>query len=226
MVTSKKPSPVEPGPEESGPLEADTVPYPVVDPRGAADTEPLAPSGERSVPTMPASTASPSFVRRHPLAVGITAAALAVVVVSGLTAWGVGAAVASSYETGASVAAAPAASAPPLAAGKGPAAARSVVRGTIDGIEGSTWTITTRSSGKHRVTVDSATLYGTKKAPASASDFAVGSAVLIVEKSKGTGRIAVRVVEAKAGTAKAGSAKAGTTAPVAPAPAAPATPGT
>ncbi|MHC5797344.1 hypothetical protein ACVXZ4_14420 [Lacisediminihabitans sp. FW035] len=221
MVTSKKPSPIEPSPEESGPAQsgpaqsgpadADTLPYPF------ADTQPLAPpvhppAAPGSASFEPAASAPESFVRRHPLAIGITAAALAVVVVSGLTAWGVGTAVASSYETGASAEVAPAVSAPPVAgARKGPAAGRTMVRGTIDGIDGSIWTITTRAGAKHRVTVDSATLYGTKKTPAAASDFAVGSAVLIVEKSAGEVKTAVRVVEAKTGAS---------------APSAPATPST
>ncbi|CAN5476102.1 hypothetical protein BH10ACT4_BH10ACT4_13430 [soil metagenome] len=213
MVTSKKPSPSESSPEENDAAAqpaADTAPF--AESTALADTQPFAyvPHPEATQPlgvTEPRSPAensgasgmtAPSFVKRHPLALGITAAALAVVAVSGLTAWGV-ATVASSYGTEASAAVAPAAPAPVDGARTGLPAARTMVRGTIHGIDGSTWTITTRAGATQRVTVDSATVYGTKKVPASVSDFAVGTVVLIVEKSAGEGRTAVRVVEAKAG---------------------------
>jgi len=196
MVTSKKPSPGA-SDDESRDREADTG--------STAPTQPFpydppfytAPVPEtQSLPSADP-VAVPSFVRRHPVAMGITAAALAVVVLSGLTAWGVGTAVASSYEAGASAAVAPATSAPRVAGKKGLAAGRTMVRGTIDEISGSTWTITSRAGATQRVTIGKETLYGSEKVPASASDFAVGSAVLIVEKTAGDVRTAVQVVAAK-----------------------------
>jgi hypothetical protein len=149
--------------------------------------------------------AAPSFVTRHPfvtrhrLGVTIGAAAVAVVLVSGLTAWGVGAAVAASYESATSATTAPVASAPPTSASRPNATRPTVVRGTIDSISGSTWTITTVAGATKQVTIGAATRYGTKKAPASASDFTVGTPVLVAARPSGTREIAVRVIMAKRG---------------------------
>jgi hypothetical protein len=134
--------------------------------------------------------AATSFARRHPLGLGIAGAAIAVVLVSGLTAWGVGTTVAASYSSAASAAASP--PAPGGAAAGKKAAARPlagtrviVIRGTIQSISGATWIVATRAGAIDTVTVDAATRYGTKKSPAAASDFAVGSAVIILEKRAG-----------------------------------------
>ena len=195
MITSKNSSPSESDPSESGPALPDSAQYPFTEPPGFTETQPL-PSGERPVTL----GAMPSFVSRHPLTVGIIAATLAVVVVSALTAWGVGTAVATSYEAAASTAVAPAASAPPSSAARKAAKARGTsVRGTIQSIAGSTWTITTRAGATQKFTVGSATHYGTEKAPVSASAFSVGTPVVVMEKSGGNGETAVRVVELKLG---------------------------
>jgi hypothetical protein len=173
MVTSKNSSPDESAPSESTPAE--------------------------SRAEQPAAAAS--FVNRHRRGVAIAAAAVAVVVVSGLTAWGVGTAVASSYESSVSATVPSVASAPPTpAAGKRATARGAVIRGTIESISGSTWTIRTAIGAMKQVTVDSATRYGTKKVPAVASDFVVGTRVLVSERSRGGGEVAVRVVMAKQGT--------------------------
>ncbi len=167
----------------------------------APDTPaPSEPTPHESAPEQPVVVTS-SFVNRHRTGVAIAAAAVAVVVVSGLTAWGVGTAVASSYETSASASMPPVASAPPTpAAGKRATARTTVVRGTIASISGSTWTITTIAGATKQVTIGSATHYGTKTVPAAASDFTVGTPVFVAERSSGSGEIAVRVVLAKQGT--------------------------
>ena len=73
------------------------------------------------------------------------------------------------------------------------------MRGTIASISGSTWTITTLAGETKQVTIGTATHYGTKKVPAAASDFTVGTPVFVTERSSGTGETAVRVVMAKQG---------------------------
>lgn len=206
MVTSKNPSPSEYDRGEPGGGASGAAAHPFGDTQPLDATQPL----DTTAPFPPADghahgmAEGPSFVRRHPLAVGIIAAALAVVVVSGLTAWGVGTAVAASYDTAASAPVTTAVSVPPaVGARKGATAAHSVVRGTITGIAGSAWTITTRAGATQRVKVSAATAYGSKKVPARASDFAVGTAVVVVEKSDGDAKTAVRVTAAKSGGAAA-----------------------
>ncbi len=199
----------QPFPETTAP--GDTQPFPEA--TALADTQPLAsaqPHPEATQPLGPTERRSPSdssgvsgmtvpsFVGRHPSALGITAAALAVVVVAGLTAWGVGTAVAASYQTVGSAVVAPTASGRPVAGARKPVS-HTVVRGEIAGIAGSSWTITTRAGATQHVTVGSATHYGTPKVPATASDFVVGTAVVVVEKSGDGGKTAVRVVSARAG---------------------------
>ncbi len=190
MATSKNSSPNEPN-SETRPL-AET--QPIFEAQPLSEAPSVGRSGASMTPT--------SFVRRHAIGVGIIAAVLAVVVISGLTAWGVGTAVARSYENAAVASGGRAASAPPAArkpaAGARPnaGAVHAVVRGTIQAISGSTWTIATRAGGTQSITVDATTRYGTQKSPANASDFAVGRTVVVLEKSGGTGKTAVRVVAA------------------------------
>jgi hypothetical protein len=177
-----------------------------------APTEQL-PVAQRSAPVVEPDPQEPprSFVRRHPVGSGIAAAAILVVLVSGLTAWGVGAAVTASL-TASDAATAPAAPAPATGAGKAAglrarAAGRIAARATITGIDGSTWKVTTRKGVDATVTVDSTTKLGTKRMPATLSSFAVGDTVLIVasEASDSTAGslsgTAIRVVPApKSGT--------------------------
>ncbi|QNE47635.1 hypothetical protein F1C58_12475 [Glaciihabitans sp. INWT7] len=208
MVTSKKPSPNQssPGDNDAPSQPADTAPYPeTID---LADTQPFTSAQPYPEATQPLGVTEPrspgddpgvsgmtarSFLGRHPLALGITAAALAVVVVAGLTAWGVGRAVAASYQTVGSAVVAPTASHRPVA-GARKVAGHTIIRGEIAGIAGSSWTITTRAGATQHVTVGSATHYGTPKVPATASDFVVGTAVVVVEKSSDGSKSAVRVV--------------------------------
>ncbi|MET4704820.1 hypothetical protein ABIB54_002313 [Frigoribacterium sp. UYMn621] len=186
-------------PYTATPALADTQPFSFAQPYPEA-TQPLGVAEPRTPGDNPGVSGMtvPPFLRRHPLALGITAAALAVVVVAGLTAWGVGTAVADSYQTVGSAAVAPTVSHRPVA-GARKVAVHTVVRGEIAGIAGASWTITTRAGATQHVTVGSATQYGTPKAPAAASDFVVSTAVVIVEKTSDGGKSAVRVVAAHAG---------------------------
>jgi hypothetical protein len=148
-----------------------------------------------------------SFVRRHPLGSGIAAALVLIVIVSGLTAWGVGAAVTASL-TSSDAAAQPSAVAPTAGAGtaaglRSRADGKVAARATITSIDGSTWKVTTAKGVDATVTVDTSTKFGTKRMPATSSSFAVGDTVLIVA-TRATGSAvgtlsgtAVRIVAAK-----------------------------
>ena len=86
------------------------------------------------------------------------------------------------------------------------------VAGTITAINGSTWTIQTTQGDPFTVTVGSDTKFGTTKAPAQASDFAVGDRIVATGKRSGTTVEATRVVKRVARTAPS-SGGASTTAP-------------
>lgn len=166
----------------------------------AAPTDTAAPT-ETAAPTVEVPAARPSFVRRHPLALGASAGVIAVVLISGLTAWGVDVALASSTRSG--VAAAPAAPVAPVtpAAPKKNRDGRTLIRGTIATVGASSWAIITRAGKSSTVMIGAATLYGTKKAPGTAGDFVAGDAVVIVVK----GGAAVRVTAAKPGAVHPGA---------------------
>jgi hypothetical protein len=158
----------------------------------------------------------PSIFRRHPLATGITAGAIAVVLVSGLTAWGVGAAVTASLtsSTSSEMPMGTSTTAPttaPVAGGAtgGTAAGRVAFRATIQSMSGDSWTILTKKGKTVTVAVDSSTQFGTKKESATAGSFAVGDSIVVVAM-QGTGGTptASRIVELPAG-AGASSGDAG-----------------
>ena len=86
------------------------------------------------------------------------------------------------------------------------------VTGTITAINGSTWTIQTTQGDPFTVTIGSDTRFGTAKAPAQASDFAVGDRIVATGKRSGTTVEATRVVKRVARTAPS-SGGASTTAP-------------
>ena len=135
----------------------------------------------------------PSFVRRHPIGTGIAAAAVAVVLVSGLTAWGVGAAVTASLTSSTSASSA-------LGSMNATGAGRVMFRGTIASISGSTWTITTRNGRTVEVAISAETQFGTKKAPAAETDFAEGDSVIVIgsrDSASATHGTALRIVAAK-----------------------------
>ncbi|MGZ8178337.1 DUF5666 domain-containing protein [Williamsia sp. SKLECPSW1] len=69
------------------------------------------------------------------------------------------------------------------------------VAGTITAMNGSTWTIQTVQGDPFTVTIGADTKFGTAKAPAQASDFAVGDRIAVSGKRTGTTVDAVRVVK-------------------------------
>lgn len=141
-----------------------------------------------------------SVFRRHPIATGIVAGAIAVVIACGLTAWGVGTAVTASLTSQSAPANAPSTSTPaPNANGiqGGPVAGgRIAFRATIQTIGDSTWTILTKRGQTVSVAVNGSTQFGTKRASESASSFAVGDSVLIVATRANGEATAVRIVNA------------------------------
>jgi phosphopantothenate synthetase len=150
-----------------------------------------------------------SLFRRHPIATGIASGVLTVIVVSGLTAWGVGTAVTSSLTSSQSSpmqmgtptsSPQPDSTAAPQASGN-TTGARVAFRATIQSIDGDSWTILTRHGKTVTVSIDGATKFGTKQAAATASSFAVGDNVIIVAM-RGTGGTptATRVVVAPTGS--------------------------
>lgn len=156
----------------------------------------------------------PSVFRRHPLATGIAVGAIAVVLISGLTAWGVGAAVTASLtsSTTSEMPMGTSTTAPP-AGGTGKATTgRLAFRATIQSMSSESWTILTKKGKTVTVTVDSSTQFGTKKLAETATSFAVGDSVIIVAARGADGNpTATRVVDASAlGTGAGAGADAGT----------------
>jgi hypothetical protein len=133
-----------------------------------------------------------SVLRRHPLATAIAGGAIAVVLVSGLTAWGVGAAVTASLtsstaatpSTGTMAMPTPGPTTTPAAGGKS-ATGRLAFRATIQSMGSDSWTILTKKGKTVTVAIGSTTQYGTKRMTATATSFAVGDNVVIVA-SRGT----------------------------------------
>jgi hypothetical protein len=150
-----------------------------------------------------------SLLRRHPFATGIASGVLAVIVVSGLTAWGVGAAVTSSLTSstgsemhmGAPTSTPQAESTAAPTAGGTTATGRVAFRASIQSMDSDSWTILTKSGQTVTVTVNSATQFGTKKMAATAGSFAVGDNVIIVAMRGTDGTpTATRVVVAPTGS--------------------------
>jgi hypothetical protein len=150
-----------------------------------------------------------SLLRRHPFATGIASGVLAVIVVSGLTAWGVGAAVTSSLtsSTGSEMQMGTPTSSPQAGSTTAPttsgntAAARVAFRATIQSMDADSWTILTKRGQTVTVTIDSTTQFGTKKATATAGSFAVGDNVIIVAMRGADGTpTATRVAVAPTGS--------------------------
>jgi hypothetical protein len=149
----------------------------------------------------------PSIYRRHPLATGIAAGLIAVVLVSGLTAWAVGAAVTASLTSATSTempmgTATPAPTAGSAAGMTGAATTgRLAFRATIQSMDGDSWTILTKKGKTVTVAVDATTQFGTRKTAETAGSFAVGDNVVIVASRGSDGTpIATRVVEAPTGS--------------------------
>ncbi len=68
------------------------------------------------------------------------------------------------------------------------------VRGTITAVTGSSWTLRTAKGVTVTVTVGPGTTYGTKRSPAKASDFTVGTEAAVMGTRQGDNIIAVRVI--------------------------------
>jgi hypothetical protein len=150
-----------------------------------------------------------SLFRRHPLGTAIIGGAVAVVLVSGLTAWGVGAAVTASLTSsnsaempmGATTTAPTTAPGTAPGTGKAKVAGRIAFRATIQSITGDNWTILTKKGKTVTVAVDTTTQFGTKKMTATSGSFAVGDSVIIVATKGATGTpTATRVVAARTGS--------------------------
>ena len=157
------------------------------------DTESTRPL-ERTTPPAPAETFAP--LRRHAAGLAVAAAVLAVVVVAGGTAWGVSAAVAGSQTT----ASAPMPGAKNASHTTGTKSAKHAKHkahgavGTITAIAGDTWTLHAASGATVTVKLSSTTAFGTKKAPSTASSFAVGDKVGALGARSGDSVTATRVV--------------------------------
>ncbi|HEY1531226.1 MAG TPA: DUF5666 domain-containing protein [Galbitalea sp.] len=119
------------------------------------------------------------------------------VLVSGLTAWGVGEAVTASLTSSTSSEMPMGTPTTAPATGGKTAVGRLAFRATIQSIDGSSWTILTKKGQTVTVAVDASTQFGTKKTPETAGSFAVGDSVVIVA-TRGTDGTptATRVVDA------------------------------
>lgn len=139
----------------------------------------------------------PSFFRRHAIGLSIAAAAVAIVVVAGGTAWGVSAAIAGGDS------AAPAAMSTAAHAKKGATSAKQKrahgTVGTVTAMSGGTWTIQSAAGATVTVTVDSTTAFGTAKKPDTASAFAIGDRVGVIGARNGDSVTATRIVHLAAG---------------------------
>jgi hypothetical protein len=91
---------------------------------------------------------------------------------------------------------------PPAKGAKGAKGEHPSVHGAVTAISGDTWSVTVRGVGL-TVKVTPQTKYGTKVAPMTATDFAVGNQVTVAGARTGTTVTATRVTEAK--TAGAGA---------------------
>ncbi len=149
----------------------------------------------------------PSLYRRHPFVTGIAAGVIAVVVVSGLTAWAVGAAVTGSLTSATSTempmgTASPAPTAGSAGGMTGAATTgRLAFRATIQSMDSASWTILTKKGKTVTVAIDVTTQFGTKKTTATAGSFAVGDSVVVVASRGSDGNpIATRVIQVPSGS--------------------------
>ena len=165
------------------------------DPAEGGDSDQVAPAAGMAV-TDSMKSIEPdrgAFLRRHAVGLSIAAAALAVVVVAGGTAWGVSAAV------GQADAVAPASMSTAVHTKKGTTGVvgrnhdRAAV-GTVTAMSGGTWTIRSAAGATIAVTVDSGTTFGTAKKPADASSFTVGDRIGVVGTRVGDSVTATRIV--------------------------------
>lgn len=240
MAIPRKPSAAEPD-EPTGPSErADATKVPDVQPTEQIRVEPspvaarsavnrgktglgdltadgARTTGDGSAAALASAQPTP---RRHLLSSDITVAVLLVVVVSALTAWGVGTAVAASVVGSNSARLAPAATSTPVPQSNATTdGIRDVFHGTIESMDAAgattggqaSWTILTRSARTLVIDIPDSTRFGTTDVAESAATFAVGDSVVVVATASAGEFTATRVAEANA----VGS---GTTTPTAPIP--------
>ena len=150
---------------------------------------------------------APRFLRDHWRGASLVGAVVGVILLSGATAWGVSVGVSASTAVAATSAAAPGTGLVPGGVAAG--ATRAAARGQITAIDGSTWTVTTAAGKVLTVTITRSTRFGTAKAPATATDFSVGSAVVVIGHRSASELTATRVA-ARPG-AGGGSASTGST---------------
>ena len=175
------------------------------DPPPAPYSEPYLPSysaGVESDPTGP--TPPPSATRRPwlvPVAAGVAGLAVGALVTAALTSGGssnsAAAAIAgSSTSTGAPATGTNGAGGKTGAGGQagGNGAQAPRVRGVITAENGSSWTVRSAAGPSVIVTISRTTKFGTKKAPATQSQFIASSAVVIVGKRTGDTVTAKRVI--------------------------------
>ncbi len=148
------------------------------------------PTGHPDRPGTPSSSAvagRPGGLRGWPRAALVTVLAACLVAV-GAVAFGITMASARTSTT-AGVTPLPGSAAPTTpgagaGGGTGPGAAtakhRPHVRGTLTAMSGDTWTVRTAKSGTVTATIAATTTFGSPKAPAKRSDFAVGDPVVVV----------------------------------------------
>lgn len=176
-----------------------------------------------SAPSQRTPDAPSSFLRRHAVGSGITAAVLAVVVVAGGTAWGVSAAVAAEQTSASAPLTAENASHTvadhSTAASKSKAKAKAKAKrkhrvhgavGTITAISGDTWTMHAASGATVTVKLGSSTAYGTKKKPATEGSFAVGDRIGALGARSGDTVTAKRIVHLPVRTHAAAASSAPT----------------
>lgn len=117
---------------------------------------------------------------RRPIVITATMAGLAVTAALGISACSGGSASSSS---------------PASAAPAAPAAPRhpDMMRGTISAENANTWTVTSAKGVAYTVNITPTTAFGTKKTPATAQSFPVGSQVVVAGKPTGTTIDATRI---------------------------------
>lgn len=129
------------------------------------------------------------FLRRHAVGASVAGAALTLGLVAGGCTWGVSAALADTPSptvsatpltpTSATVSAPTPTPTPSAKPAHHHAKRHRIhgVRGTIAKIDGDTWTVHTKAGATVTVKISSSTAFGTKKAPAARSSFAVGDRI-------------------------------------------------
>jgi hypothetical protein len=194
-------APYEPPADETRPYASPAGPLP---PQGPPPQD--GPAGELRPP------AKPGLVSRQTLAATAAAALVVGGVVGGLIGWASTDSDQSARTTMVAETQTPTHTQGGDAQGEHARKSRGVV-GTITAINGSTWTVQTAKGEPMTVAIGADTRFGSAKAPAQASDFAVGDRIVVAGSRSGSTVDATRVVKRVARTAPSGAAPSSTTAP-------------